>query len=349
MIKLRGFRLVILFLLVATIGTNAFAGFEPLFRVIKVTGECSLKRPKEGDFAAAVEAKAYPYGTKIRTGMRSSLVVVFSEGNVCRVLANADLTMSQGTSNKKLKIIRLNEGTVEVDLKEDFHSDGNALNVETATAICGAIGCKFSVKSMTEDALRLILISCFEGKIRVNGDNFSAAELDEGDWLSLLTPPDLSFLRLKTERGEFEITIKDENHEDKNVPTEKGTVLKIWQREVPGTGQIVIVAEVTGPDGKLISTDTVTLDARTKPTQPPQGRQEREPRVIPAEPDNRPESPVVDPDDDRLGNPVVPPSFDPDEVDPDPADDSDVQGPVPVPVPAPSQGGDTDPTPSGRR
>ena len=145
--KLRAFRLVILSLLVATISTTAFAGFEPLFRVIKVTGECSLKRPKEREFSPAPESKAYPYGTKVRTGMQSSLVVIFSEGNICRVLANTHLTMSEGAGNKKLKVVRLNEGEVEVELKEDFHSDGNALNVETSTAICGAIGCKFNVAS----------------------------------------------------------------------------------------------------------------------------------------------------------------------------------------------------------
>jgi hypothetical protein len=308
--KLRRFRLVILSLLVATIGTNAFAGFEPLFRVLKITGECSLKRPKELNFAPAEESKAYPYGTKLRTGMQSSLVVVFSEGNICRVLANADLTISEGPSNKKLKIIRLNEGEVEVELKETFHSDGNALNVETATAICGAIGCKFRVQSTTEDALRIILVRCIEGMIRIHGDNFSAAELDEGDWLSLLSPPDLSFLRLKTERGEFEITIKDEDGEDNNVPTEAGTVLKIWQREVPGTRQLVVVAELTGPDGKLISTFTFTYE--------------------------------------RRGTPVVDEDFDSEEPDPDHADDGHLGG-DPGGVPPPSEGGDTDPSPKGRR
>jgi hypothetical protein len=325
MIKVRGFRLVILSLLVATISTTTFAGFEPLFRVIKVTGECSLKRPKERKFAPAEESKAYPYGTKIRTGVRSSLVVIFSEGNICRVLPNTDLTMSERASNKKLKTVRLKEGEVEVELKEDFDSDGNALNVETSTAICGAIGCKFNVKSKTKDDLTIILIRCIEGMIRVHGDNFAAAELDQGDWLSLLTPPDRSFLRLKTEQGEFEITIKDENHADQNVPTETGTVLKIWQREVPGTGQIVVVAELTGPDGKQISSVTVTYDAGTKPTVTGGG-----------------ETPPV------LENPVAPLLFNPADPDPDPADDDDH-----------SQGGDEtppvqeddppDPSPKGRR
>ena len=107
MMKLRAFRIVILSLLVATISTTAFAGFEPLFRVIKVTGECSLKRPKERKFAPAQESKAYPYGTKIRTGTESGLVVILSEGNICRVLPDTNLTMCEGSGNKKLKTVCL--------------------------------------------------------------------------------------------------------------------------------------------------------------------------------------------------------------------------------------------------
>ncbi len=339
--KLRGFGLVIVLFVVTAIGANAFASFEPLFQVIKVTGECSLKIPKGNDFVPAEESKAYPYGTKVRTGMRSSLVIVFSEGNVCRVLANADLTMSESTTNKKLKIIRLNEGEVEVELLEDFHSDGNALNVETATAICGAIGCKFRVASKTEEQLRIIIIRCIEGMIRVNGENFSAAELDEGDWLSLLTPPDLSFLRLKTMQGEFEITIKDENLGDRNLPTEEGTVLKIWQRRIPGTGQRVVVAELTGPDGKLIATVTATFKADSTTTLPVQDKPGDEVG-------ERPQGSNI-----RPGNPQPIILFDGYDPDPDPGDDAPAQGTdsdlTPLSDTPATTSGDRDPTPSGRR
>jgi len=256
--RVRGLGFVVLFSMVTAIGTNAFAAFEPLFRVIRVTGECMLQRPGESEAIAAEESKAYPYGTNVRTGMRSSLVIVLSEGNICRVLANADVVMAEGVTDKKLKIIRLNEGEVEVELEEGFSADGTALNVETATAICGAIGCKFRVASKQEADLRIIILRVIQGTIRVHGENFDATTLDQDDWLSLLSPPDRSFLRLKTMKGKFPITIKDEDLQDKEVPTEEGTVLKLWQRKVPGTDQHVVVAELTGPDGQLIESVTVT-------------------------------------------------------------------------------------------
>ncbi|MBT3191624.1 MAG: hypothetical protein HN341_03630 [Verrucomicrobia bacterium] len=341
--KIRGLGLVILVLVVAAIGTNALANFEPLFRVIKVTGECTVKLPDGDAFVPAEESKAYPYGTAVRTGMRSSLVIIFSEGNLCRVLANANLTMSEGISNKKLKIIRLNEGEVEVELLEDFHTDGNALNVETATAICGAIGCKFRVASKTEADLRIIIVRVIEGLIRIHGENFAATELAKDDWLSLLSPPDRSFLRLKTMKGEFDITIKDEDGNDRNVPTEEGTVLKIWQREVPGTDQRVVVAELTGPDGRLIETVTVTYDPDESPSFPGQG----------------PDDPDWDGDDaDKPGQgqrgprrprgprprPRPPQHYDPSEPDSDPGQEQGSGRRPPRPG-----GGDTTPTPVGKR
>jgi hypothetical protein len=342
--RIRGLGIGIILLVVAALGTNVLAGFEPLFRVVKVTGDCALKRPNEKAFASAEESKAYPYGTKIRTGKRSSLVVVLSEGNICRVLANAQLTMSEGISNKKLKIIRLDEGEVEVELLEDFHSKGNALNVETATAICGAIGCHFRVASKLDEQLRVIIIRVIEGTIRAHGENFSMSLLKQNNWISLLSPPDRSFLRLKNMKGDYDITIKDENHEDRIVPTEEGTVLKIWQREVPGTDQRVVISEVTDPDGKRSSTTTVTYDAGQGPSFPGQGPddpdwsgtgQEPGPTTPPRKRGPRPRPQVVYP-------------FDPTEPDPDPGQDNGVVG-TPAGQPGAAGGGDTTPTPTGKR
>jgi hypothetical protein len=311
--------------LVAAIASSALAGFEPLFRIVKVTGDCSLQRPEEAEFLPAEESKAYPFGTKVRTGMRSSLVIVFSEGNVCRVLANAYLTMDEGMKNKKLKIIRLHDGEVEVELEEEFHKDGNALNVETATAICGAVGCKFRVASKVEEELRIVIVRVIEGIINMLGEDFSIVELDKDDWISLLSPPDESFLRLKTMKGEFEVKIKDETQQDKQVPTEEGTVLKIWQKKVPGTNQRVVTAVLTGPDGQLIETITVTYEEGQPPvfglqedgdTAPWGGDEEPRGDEVPPPPPQGQE-----PGDDGRGNPKYDPDFDGDDPDPDPGQD----------------------------
>lgn len=243
------------------LSATAFAGFEPLFKVTKITGNCSLQRPTEKAFSPAKTSKAYPYGTKIKTGKGASLVISFSKGNICRILANANVSVDEDSQNKKLKVIRINTGEIEVNLLEDFHKNGDQLNVETATATCTAIGCKFRVASKTEDALQVVIVRVIEGAVRVFGENFDAKKLGDSDWLSLLSPSDRSFLRLKTMKGKFDITIKDKDMQDKAIPTVEGTVLKIWQRYVPESKQRVVTVVLTDPDGTLVETHTVTYDA----------------------------------------------------------------------------------------
>ncbi len=340
--RVRGLGFVVLCALIGMIETSAFASFEPLFRVVKVTGECEIQRPDDGAFTPAEESKAYPYGTKIRTGKRSSLVIVFSEGNVCRVLANAELKMDEGMKNKKLKIIRLQDGEVEVELLEDFHTNGNALNVETATAICGAIGCKFRVASKVEEELRIVIVRVIEGMIRLHGENFAATTLDQNDWISLLSPPDRSFLRLKNMKGNFPIEINDEDMQKKVVETLEGTVLKIWQRYVPGTKQRVVTAVLTGPDGQLIETITVTYGEGEGPDfggdddeTPPWGDWGGPgPGFGPGpggdDDDQGASGDGDDGDDDDDNNPDVDPEDPEGDPDPDPGDDDKVIDPTPT-------------------
>jgi len=335
--------------LIGIIGTSAFADFEPLFQIVQITGECSVQRPDDSGFVPAEESKAYPYGTRVKTGKRSSLVIVLSEGNMCRVLANADLEMDEGVTNRKLKIIRLQEGEVEVELLEDFHTNGNALNVETATAICGAIGCHFRVASKVEEELRIIIVRVIEGMIRMHGENFATTTLDQNDWMSLLSPPDRSFLRIKNMKGEYPLEINDEDLQKKVIPTVEGAVLKIWQRHVPGTLQRVVTAVLTGPDGQLIETVTVTYGEGEGPSfgqedgeTPPWGEYggpDAGPR--PGEPGgDQPggdERPSTGQEEGERENPKVDPT-DP-EADPDP-DSGDDDNQV---------GRPTDPTPTGLR
>jgi hypothetical protein len=341
--RLRSLGFIVMFSVLATVGTDALARFEPLFRVVTITGDCSIQRPGEREFIPAEESKAYPFGTAIQTGMRSSLVIVLSEGNHCRVLSNANLVMDEGTTDKKLKIIRLNEGEVEVELKEDFHADGNSLNVETATAICGAIGCKFRVASKKEADLRIIIVRVLEGLIRLHGENFSAEQLDKDDWVSLLSPPDREFIRIKTMKGEFDVSVKDEDLQEKIIPTEEGSVLKIWQRKVPGTDQHIVVIEIFSPDGTLLYTVTTSYEGSSDPK----------------ELGGKAPKPGEEPEPTKGGNPDLPPATDPnddptvnDDPDPDPGQDDSVPNErprVPTITPPIVYDHDDDPTPTGNR
>ena len=254
------------FVLMAALVTMAAAQetLDPVFQASGVNGDCRISLPGQDEFLPVEESKAYPYGSHIRTGSRSSLVLTISEGNEVRVLANADLVFNEDSSNVKIKNVQLNDGEVEVELNKAFHDGGNALNVETATAICGAIGSHFRVASRMEQNLRIAIFRVIKGLIRVYGENFEVAEMKADDWLSLLSPSDRSFLRLKTMKGAFNIKVKDQDMNDKNLATKEGTVLKIWQRVIPESNQRIITFVLTSPDGEMLETITVTFNADQK-------------------------------------------------------------------------------------
>jgi hypothetical protein len=241
-------------LLGASLASSALAAFEPLFQITEITGECSVKRPADKDFEPAIEAKAYPYGTQVRTGARSTAVLVLSKGNTCRVLANALLTMQEGVQDPKLRQVFLSEGEVHVKLREDFHEDGSKFNVETAQAICGAIGCEFRVASQVQDELRVIIVRVIDGEIRVTGIFFNIDSLKSNDSLSLIAPMDNAFVRLKNMKGIYNVRLKEGDSGERSIETKEGMVLKVWQREVPETGELVVSVSITGPDDKLVET-----------------------------------------------------------------------------------------------
>lgn len=225
------------------------APFEQLFRIMKVSGDCSVKQPSQSRFVDAVEGSAYTYGTVIRTGRKSSALIQLSEGNECRVLAKAELTLAEDTVDPKLKIIKLAEGKVDIALQEDFHEAGNGLNVETATAVCGAIGCHFSAEAHKEQGINVIVFLVTQGKTKVSGMNFDIPEIAEGAGLSVSGDDNGSFTRIKTLKGSFDIHYKDSSGNPKVVTMEPNSIVKIWRRRAAAGNVIIVTVIVTLPDG----------------------------------------------------------------------------------------------------
>jgi len=79
------------------------AAFEQAFKLTKINGECNVMTPDSKVFAPAAEGKAYPYGSKISTGRKSSVIVEFSTGNSCRVLASSVLIVTEDAKDAKAK------------------------------------------------------------------------------------------------------------------------------------------------------------------------------------------------------------------------------------------------------
>ncbi|OGV62157.1 MAG: hypothetical protein A2498_14070 [Lentisphaerae bacterium RIFOXYC12_FULL_60_16] len=237
--------------------TALAAPFEPLFQIVSIEGECLVQPVGESNFSPAEPNKAYAYGSVVKTGRRSTAVIRFSEGNECRVLANAHLAILEDTTNQKLKTIKLTEGEVEVTLDEKFH-ETNDLNVQTATAICGAIGCKFNVRAGVREDMHAVVIICRDGKIKINGVDFNIPIMENDDGVSVVGNLDLSYIKIRNIMGDFNIHVFDANKNEKIIEAKKDCEIKIWRKMAQDGKTIIITIVILGPDGSATENFTFT-------------------------------------------------------------------------------------------
>ena len=235
--------------------------FQPLFRILRINGDCSVMKPAGTAFEPAQDGSAYPYGTQIRTGRKSSLIVEFSEGNQCTVLANTLLTVAEDAREKSLKIIKLTDGKVEVLLEETFHKS-NGLNIETCCATCAAIGCTFSVEARREENLATVVFIVTDGEIKSFGPHFDVPSLDKGDVLFISCAIDMGFTRLRNIKGEYSIEYLDSDRKGRSADMKKDEVLKIWRKADPDKKQTIVMLLIAGPDGETKIAETFTEEYR---------------------------------------------------------------------------------------
>lgn len=256
MIRKTVLSVVVLACVVCLVSSVAIAAsFEPLFKINKITGKCFVVPPATEKPVAAEEGKAYPYGTKVQTGRKSSLVIEFSKGNECRVLANADLTVTEDVKDKKLKTVKLNGGKIEVTLEKAF-KENNGLNVETPSAICGAIGCRFDVHATEQRTVSVVVIICHDGEVTAYGADFKIPIMSGGSSVSVSRSQDGSLTRLRNVQGQFKVSIKDAEGNPKDVNTTAGSVLKIWRKPKIEEKKVIVTIMVTSPTGELLESIT---------------------------------------------------------------------------------------------
>ena len=232
---------------------------EPVLRAWDVRGTVMVQRGGHGSFEEMKEGRTYPYGSRFRTSAESSVRLAMSEESSVRLLQNAEILFAENRRDTSKKRVILRGGEIEANLGPNFPSGNNELYVEAANFFVKAVGSTYRVALATEADLNILIIRVFAGLVRVMGANFEVAELQADQWVSLLAPSDESFTRLKNLRGEFEVTVIDADKQQRLLSTEEGTVLKIWQRIVPETGERVVQVVLTDPQERMVETISVTF------------------------------------------------------------------------------------------
>lgn len=214
------------------------------FTVREVRGDaCEILPAGSTAWAAARDGERHKAGSRGRTGARSSFVAAFDENNQFRLLPDTEVKVQTSTRDPKFrKVISLNmdRGSVEVDLKA--FPKNHQLKVQTPTAVCGAVGTEFTVRSARRDANR---IECREGTVfarSVADGSFRAPAIRAGEALDAELAPgkENSHVRLKTEGGDLPIAF---GSDAARFTVREGSVVQVAQQRADDTRQVAMKVE----------------------------------------------------------------------------------------------------------
>ena len=237
-------------------GSLLAAPFEELFQIKNISGKCYVKIAGNAKFVKAELNKAYPYGTSVKTDKKGSATIVFSKDNTCILKANTSVIISE-EEDKKNKIIKIDEGNIDVDLDKEFHKS-NGLKVVTATGTCKAIGCIFNVGESSTKDKTATTFGCEEGKVGVTGDDYEFPELTDDNVIAVTTSKDNGETRIEIVKGNIDIIIKNAQGQPETKKLKEGSVVKIWRRASESGTEKIVTILITDPAGALIEAITYT-------------------------------------------------------------------------------------------
>lgn len=232
-----------LFLAGGRAAVAAEASFDN-FTVREVRGDaCEVMPAGSAAWAAARDGERHKAGSRGKTGARSSFVAAFDEDNRFRLLPGTEVRVQTSTRDPKFrKVISLNmdQGSVEVDLKA--FPKNHQLKVQTPTAVCGAVGTAFTVRSERRDANR---IECREGTVfarSVADGSFRAPAIRAGEALDAELSPgkENSYVRLKTEGGDLPVAF---GSDAARFPVREGSVVQVAQQRADDARQVAMKVE----------------------------------------------------------------------------------------------------------
>lgn len=244
--------LAILGLTVACIATQACAlpaqTFDVLFRVTDIRGACQVRKPDADAFEPAVNGKAYPFGTRVRTGSDSQAVILLSPRDGLQLQPLCELSVQQPADAATNRLVLLDSGKVILSIREGLPE--KAVTVETAVAACDSFVGRSEVQFAREKNALRMEVSTGNGSLRVVGPQFTIRKIKGGGAAHIVSSPDRSVTRISNAGGDYKVDI--DNGTDAPIsldsPT-KGTI-RMWREHAPIGGKLVVSVFASSPDGK---------------------------------------------------------------------------------------------------
>jgi len=265
------------------------APFQPLFQVTAFEPKCEVQ-PPGAKMQNAERNRAYPYGTRVRTDRRGSCTILLSDPNTLQLAANTTVVLGEDPADATRKIADVESGNLQCELEAGYQ-DANRLHVRTPVATTEMLtGGMLTVDVMVDVDVDVAHVTCNTAGAVVAGPNFALRALEEGDVATIETAKDDTYTRIETAEGAFEVEVKDAEGNPKVVPTQKGSVVKIWRRPSETGKMLIVTILISGPNGDIIEGSTYMEEMPEPMEEPePEPEPEREPEREPEEPEREPD------------------------------------------------------------
>jgi hypothetical protein len=198
------------------------------FKVQNAKGDTCQVQPNGKEWMKAENGSSHGKGTKGKTGSGSSFVAAFNEQTLFRILPETEVVIGTESKTGYRKVINLSlrQGNVDVELEK--LPKGYKMEVQTPTAVCGAVGTKFTVQRAKDGKETF---TCTESEIEVasHQDKSFRANILEKQRLSAKASPgkDNSHTELST-NDDIEIDIGTHGN---TIKAQKGTEFRFAQKK----------------------------------------------------------------------------------------------------------------------
>ena len=243
------------------VGTVSADSFNNLFRIMSPRGNCQIRRPGQEAFEPVIKGKAYQFGSTLRCGKDSEMIVSLSEKDAVAMTAESVAIAKLDHNDGNRRVISLMQGEIKARL--DVLNTNASVIIDSPVGRCVSMVGNAKIKLTStpgEDTLEMTAgASC---QVRLVGPQFVIPELKVGNSISISTLTDNSQTRIRDVSGDYRIFVNkglefnpmpsDSEEADVLLPVAMSaqSMVKIWREKAPVGGRLIVSVLATGPDGK---------------------------------------------------------------------------------------------------
>jgi len=259
-------RMRFLLLLVVSAGCGVMAlAFEPLFFMMEVEGKCKILPPQGGKTVDGERARAYPYGSSIKTSSDGEVTFYIAKEHEITVSTNTIVTVADGPEGSvNWKVLKLDKGVITLQLPENYAESGRRITIETASSIAEPVTKgKYTLKVQANQDLKWSRYHTSNGEMKIYDNHlFEIPAIAGNDRVSIGISKDKNYINLRNIKGKMLVDMKGATDEEGNpvtVETVPGSMLKMWRSQV-GSGNLwAATAFVVTPEGTLTNSLSYTV------------------------------------------------------------------------------------------